>query len=162
MRDIYNLPSMCLHSLDRQNLTFTFQETPTYLKWLHSLSIHTKLLCNFTYVTHLLRNFLLAVFYLINNCPTRCNTKQSITLQVHSTCFGCQTHPSSGVHKPVTTSSVTGHIFCVQVRPSNVAKLAMFEGGSCSTGGCSYSFVYSWWWVWLTPETCGVNLQNNK
>ena len=41
------------------------------------------------------------------------------------------------------------------------------EGGSCtknmtSTGSCSYSFVYSWWWMWLTPETCRVNLQNNK
>jgi len=32
----------------------------------------------------------------------------------------------------------------------------------CSSGGCSYSFVYSWWWVWLTPKTCRVNLQNNK
>ena len=31
-----------------------------------------------------------------------------------------------------------------------------------STEGCSYSFVYSWWWVWLTPETCRVNLQNSK
>jgi len=31
-----------------------------------------------------------------------------------------------------------------------------------SNGGCSYSFVYSWWWVWLTPETCTGNLQNNK
>jgi len=27
-----------------------------------------------------------------NNCPTRSNTKHSI-LKVHSTCFGCQTHP---------------------------------------------------------------------
>jgi len=35
-----------------------------------------------------------------------------IILQVHSTCFGCQTHPSSGVHKTVTTASCTGHIFC--------------------------------------------------
>ena len=35
-----------------------------------------------------------------------------ITLRVHSTCFGCQPHPSSGVHKPVTTASGTGHIFC--------------------------------------------------
>ena len=32
-----------------------------------------------------------------------------IILQVHSTCFGCQTHPSSGVHKTVTTASGTGH-----------------------------------------------------
>jgi len=42
-----------------------------------------------------------------------------IILQVHSTCFGCQTHSSSGVHKTVTTASGT-----VQLPPSNVAKLA--------------------------------------
>ena len=35
-----------------------------------------------------------------------------IILQVHSTCFGCQPHPSPGVHKTVTTASSTGHIFC--------------------------------------------------
>jgi len=39
-----------------------------------------------------------------------------IILQVHSTCFGCQTHPLSGVHKTVTTASAT-----VQLPPSNVA-----------------------------------------
>ena len=44
-----------------------------------------------------------------------------IILQVHSTYFGCQPHPSSGVHKTVTTASGTGHIF-VQLPPSNVAK----------------------------------------
>jgi len=44
-----------------------------------------------------------------------------IILQVHSTCFGCQPHPSSGVHKTVTTAFGTGHIF-VQLPPSNVAK----------------------------------------
>ena len=32
--------------------------------------------------------------------------------QVHSTCFGCKLHPSSGIHKTVTTASGTGHIFC--------------------------------------------------
>jgi len=31
-----------------------------------------------------------------------------IILQVHSTCFGCQPLPSSGVHKAVTTASGTG------------------------------------------------------
>jgi len=31
-----------------------------------------------------------------------------INLQVHSTRFGCQPHPSSGVHKTVTTASSTG------------------------------------------------------
>ena len=35
-----------------------------------------------------------------------------IILQVHSTCFGCQPHQSSGVHKTVTTASDTGHIIC--------------------------------------------------
>jgi len=35
-----------------------------------------------------------------------------IILQVHSTCFRCQPHPSSAVQKTVTTASSTGHIFC--------------------------------------------------
>jgi len=35
-----------------------------------------------------------------------------IILQVQSTCFGYQPHPSSGVHKTVTTAFGTGHIFC--------------------------------------------------
>jgi len=34
-----------------------------------------------------------------------------IILQVHSTRFGCQPHPSSRVHRTVTTASGTGHIF---------------------------------------------------
>ena len=55
---------------------------------------------------------LITVPNFINNCPTRCNTKQFIILQVHSTCFGYQPHPSSGVYKTVTTASGTGHIFC--------------------------------------------------
>ena len=52
-----------------------------------------------------------------------------IILQVHSTCFWCQPHPSSGVHKTVTTASCTGHIFCAAISlqrgqtPSNVVKL---------------------------------------
>jgi len=36
----------------------------------------------------------------------------SIILQVHSTCFACQLHPSSRVHKTLTTDSGTGQIFC--------------------------------------------------
>ena len=34
---------------------------------------------------------------------------------IHSTCFGCQPHPSSGVHKTVTAASGTGHIFCTVI-----------------------------------------------
>jgi len=41
-----------------------------------------------------------------------------IILQVHSTFFRCQPHPSSGVHKTVTTASGT-----VQLPLSNMAKL---------------------------------------
>ena len=35
-----------------------------------------------------------------------------IILQFHSTCFGFQPHPSTGVRETVTTASGTGHIFC--------------------------------------------------
>jgi len=30
-------------------------------------------------------------------------------LQTYSTCFGCPSHPSSGVHKIVTAASGVGH-----------------------------------------------------
>ena len=33
-----------------------------------------------------------------------------ILLQNHSTCFGCRPHPSSGVHKTLTTATGTSHI----------------------------------------------------
>ena len=90
-----------------------------------------------------------------------------IILQFHYTCFGCQPHPSSEVHKTVTTASGTGPFFLCSYLPPTWPSLATSEGSSCtknmtSTGGCSYSFVYSWWWEWLTSETCRVNLRNNK
>ena len=30
-------------------------------------------------------------------------------LQIYSTCFGCPSHPSSGIHNTVTAASGTGH-----------------------------------------------------
>ena len=33
-------------------------------------------------------------------------------LQNYSTCFGCPSHPSSGVHQTATAASGTGHIMC--------------------------------------------------
>jgi len=79
-----------------------------------------------------------------------------ITLQVHSTCFGCEPHPSSGVHKTVTTTSGT-----VQLPPSNVAKLRHVAGRKLhSTGGCSYSFVYSWFYIlclWFRASPIYIN-----
>ena len=95
-------------------------------------------------------------------------------LQNHSTCFRCPTHPSSGVDKTVTAASGTGHnIWATTFHPtwpnlvqvseqkpsSNIACLATLEEGCCCTRGCSYNFMYSWWWVRWTPETCRVILQ---
>ena len=55
-----------------------------------------------------------------------------IILQVHSTCFGCQPHQSSAVHKTVTTASGNGHIFCAAASfQRSQACLATLEGGSC-------------------------------
>jgi len=79
-----------------------------------------------------------------------------IILQVHCTRFRCQPHLSSGAHETVTTASGTGHIFCA------ATSLQRGQASFTTTGGCSYGLMYSWWWVWLAPETCRVNLQNNK
>jgi len=55
----------------------------------------------------------------INNCPTRCNTKQSIYYSASSLyMFRVSVTPIIGVHKTVTTASGT-----VQLPPSNVANL---------------------------------------
>jgi len=56
-----------------------------------------------------------------------------IILQVHSTCFGCQPHPSSGVHKTVTTVSGTCAATSLQ------RGLVTLEGGSCTK-------------IWPVPE----------
>jgi len=64
-----------------------------------------------------------------------------IILQVHPTCFGCQPHPSSGVHKTVTTAFGTGHIFA-QLPPPNVTKLASGVHKTVTTAsGTGYTFV---------------------
>ena len=55
-----------------------------------------------------------------------------IILQVHSTCFGCQRHPSSGVHKTVNTASGTDHNFLCIYLPPTWPSLATLEGGSCT------------------------------
>ena len=76
-------------------------------------------------------------------------------LQNHSTCFGCPSHPSSGVHQTVTAASVTGHITNQSNNlpntywtPTAAIITAMLEEGCCSdtmtcTRDCSYSFMYS-------------------
>jgi len=34
-----------------------------------------------------------------------------IVLQNHSTCFGCPSHPSSGVHENVVTTTGTSYVY---------------------------------------------------
>jgi len=80
-----------------------------------------------------------------------------IILQIHFTCFGCQPHPSSGVHKTVTTASGTGCIFYAPTYLQHGQPWPRWREVAAQ-----YRKLYSWWWVWLTPETCRVNLQNNK
>jgi len=56
-----------------------------------------------------------------------------IIMRVYSTCFSCQPHPSSRVHKTVTTTSGTGHIFCATASlQRGHVNLATLEGGSCT------------------------------
>ena len=92
-------------------------------------------------------------------------------LQNHSTCFGCPSNPSSGVHKHVTAACGTGHsiwattfIHRGQIKTPWRPNLATLDEGCWSdnmtcTRGLSYSFMYSWWWVRWTPKTCRVILQ---
>jgi len=56
------------------------------------------------------QNFVILILIIVQRNATQ--SRLFIILKVHSTCFGCQPHPSSRVHKTVTTASDTGHIFC--------------------------------------------------
>ena len=54
------------------------------------------------------------------------------SLQNYSTCFGCLSHPSSGVHKTVTAASGTGHsvgatTFCQRglIRPPETCRVIL-------------------------------------
>ena len=80
----------------------------------------------------------------------------------YSTCFGCPSHPSSGVHKTLVATSGTDHdIWEAEASFFKRDQLVTFEeacfpDSMICTRGCNYSFMYSWWWVWWTPETCRV------
>ena len=78
-------------------------------------------------------------------------------LRSYSTCFGCPSHPSSGVHKTASAAYGTGH--SIWAKTFLQRGLATLEEGCCSdtmtcTRGFSYRFTFSWWWVRWTPETC--------
>ena len=72
-----------------------------------------------------------------------------IILQVHSTCFGCQPHPSSGVHKTLTTtwpSLATEGVAAQKIWPMPDAVVTVL----CKPDDGS------------TTKTCRVNLHDNK
>ena len=86
-------------------------------------------------------------------------------LQIYSARFGCLSHPSSGVHKTVSAASGTGHSIWAttllqrgQIRPRWRKFVALIRDITC-TRGCRNSFLYSWWWVGWTPETCRINVE---
>jgi len=84
-----------------------------------------------------------------------------------TTCFGQFLCPSSGVIHCTLSSGIchTGYADCLTSNlPPTWPGMATLEEGCCSdtmtcTRGCSYSFMYSWWWVLWTPETCRAILQ---
>ena len=82
----------------------------------------------------------------------------------YSACFRRPSHSSSGVYETVAAASGTDHTMwgaSFLKRDQISSYLVTFEE-ACSpdsmicTRGCSYSFIYSWWWVRWTPETCRV------
>jgi len=85
----------------------------------------------------------------VNNCPTRCNTKQSIYYSVSSLyMFRVSTTPIIRSTQNCNYSLRYWSYFCAATTlQRGQGSLATLEGGSCSTGGCSHSFEYSWWWV---------------
>ena len=101
----------------------------------------------------MLINALQHILIIVQRDPTQ--SSLFIILQVHSTCFEFQPHPSPGVHKTVNTASGTGHIFCaatsLQRGQASLTTLEAVVTVLCTPDdGC------------LTPETCRVNLQNNR
>jgi len=90
---------------------------------------------------------------------------ENFLLQNYSTCFGCLSHPSSGLYKAVTAASGTGHSILAKtflqrglIRPRWRTVVAQICDRTC-TRCCSYTFMYSWWWVRWTSEICRVILQ---
>ena len=65
-------------------------------------------------------------------------------LQNYSTCFGCLSHLSSGVHQTVTAASSTGHITYQgnDLLPAWPKVVALIRDMTC-TRSCSYSLMYS-------------------
>jgi hypothetical protein len=84
-----------------------------------------------------------------------------------STCFGWLLHPSLGALITVITASGTGQTFPAtfrcggEVGTSNFSTIAEdSRDGLISARCCNYSYMCSWWWVELPPETCRAVYRN--
>ena len=97
---------------------------------------------NLKYVLPILFNISIKILY-SNICP-RCNVTQFILSGNCSTCFGWYHHPSSGMQRTVSTASGICHT-AIEAGSSN---------GVTNTRCCRDSFMRSWWWVEVPPETC--------
>ena len=85
----------------------------------------------------------------INNCPTRCNTKQSIYYSASSLyMYRVSTTPISRSTHNSNYSLRYWSCFFVQLPPSSVAKLGTLEGGSCTKK------------IWPVPEAVFTVLCN--
>jgi len=85
----------------------------------------------------------------INNCPTRCNTKQSIYYSASSLyMFRVSTTPIIRNTQNCNYSLRYWSYFLCSYLPPTWPR---WREVAARTGGYSYSFVYSWWWVWLQP-----------
>ena len=82
------------------------------------------------------------LFYEINN---RCNYMQSILFHcyIHSTCFRCCIHPSSGVQ--------------FRTRP-HLEQVALMTLCFAPVAVNTVEELYAWWSVYKAPETCRVNV----
>jgi hypothetical protein len=94
--------------------------------------------------------------YYSNIYPTRCNVTQFILSGNCSTCFGWYHHPSSRAKTTVSTASHICHTVTAICHPQHSQTMiaAGSSNGVTNTRCCRYSWLRSWWWVEVPPETC--------
>jgi hypothetical protein len=83
-----------------------------------------------------------------------------IILQAQSTCFGCQLHPSSGVHKTVTTASGTGHaMLCSYLLPTWPSLLGHTKQSIYYSASSMYMFRVSTTPIIRSTQNCNNSLR---
>jgi len=98
----------------------------------------------------------------INNCPTRCNTKKSIYYSAISPyIFRLSTTPIIRSTQNCNYSlRYWSYFLCSYLPPAWPSLRGSCTKNMTSTGGCSYSFVYSWWRCCWHPKhverTCRI------